>query len=101
MYYYTQIVPMYYFNNTDVEAYAMKKGKQLTGKIVFAVGLLLAAAIYYYITIPAINIHSTGMWAFMIGLVLMIGCAVAVRKLKKSGHMRFTKNGLDIDPGHI
>ena len=79
----------------------MKKGKQLTGKIVFVVGLLLAAAIYYYITIPAINIHSAVMWAFMIGLVLMIGCAVAVRKLKKSGHMRFTKNGLDIDPGHI
>ena len=79
----------------------MKKGKQLTGRIIFVIGLLLAAGIYYYITIPAINIHSTGLWAFMIGLVLMIGCAVAVRELKKSGHMRFSKQGLDIDPGHI
>lgn len=79
----------------------MKKGKQLTGKIVFVIGVLLAAAIYYYITIPAINIHSTGLWAFMIGLVLMIGCAIAFRSLKKSGRMRFTRNGLDISPGEI
>lgn len=79
----------------------MKKSKQIKGRILFALGLILAAAVYYYITIPAINIHSTGMWAFMIGLVLMIGCAIAVRELKKSGHMRFSKHGLDIDPGHI
>ena len=79
----------------------MKKGKQVTGKILFTAGLILAAGIYYYITIPAINIHSTGLWAFMIGLVLMIGCAVALRFLKKSGHIRFTRNGLDIDPGKI
>ncbi len=79
----------------------MKKSKQITGKVVFIIGLLLAAAIYYYITIPAINIHSTGLWAFMIGLVLMLGCALAIRNLKKSGHMRFTRNGLDITPGEI
>ena len=79
----------------------MKSGKQIKGKIIFAVGLILAAAIYYYITIPAINIHSTGLWAFLIGLVLMIGCAVAFYSLKKSGHIRFNRNGLDIDPGRL
>ncbi len=79
----------------------MKKGKQFKGRILFVIGLLIAAAVYYYITIPAINIHSTGLWAFMIGLVLMIGCAIAVRSLKKNGRMKFTKNGLDITPGDI
>lgn len=79
----------------------MKKGKQLKGRILFVLGVLLAGAIYYYITIPAINIHSTGLWAFMIGLVLMIGCACAVLSLKKSGRMKLTKNGLDVSPGEI
>ncbi len=79
----------------------MKKGKQLTGRILFVIGLILAAAVYYYITIPAINIHSTGLWAFMIGLALMLGCAIAFRSLKKSGNVKFTRNGLDINPGEI
>ena len=79
----------------------MKKGKQIKGRILFVLGILLAAAIYYYITIPAINIHSTGLWAFMIGLALMLGCACAVRSLKKKGSIKFTKNGLDINPGDI
>lgn len=79
----------------------MKSGKQIKGRILLVLGLILAAGIYYYITIPAINIHSTGLWAFLIGLVLMIGCAVAVYSLKKSGHIRFNRNGLDIDPGRL
>jgi len=79
----------------------MKKEKQLAGKIIFIIGLLVASAIYYYITIPAINIHSVGLWAFMIGLVLMLGCAVSLYSLKKSGHIRFSRNGLDITPGNI
>ncbi|MBE5880683.1 MAG: CvpA family protein [Lachnospiraceae bacterium] len=73
----------------------------MKSRIIFIVGVLLAAAIYYYITIPAINIHSTGMWAFMIGLVLMIGCAIAIRVAKKKGNVRLTRNGLDISPGDI
>ena len=79
----------------------MKKSKNIKGRIIFIVGVLLAAAIYYYITIPAINIHSTGMWAFMIGLVAMLGCAVAIRSAKKKGSIKFSKNGLDISPGDI
>lgn len=79
----------------------MKKGKQVVGKIIFAVGLLLAAAIYYYITIPAINIHSPGLWAFMISLSFMIGGALALYNLKRNGRMRFTRNGLDITAGKI
>lgn len=32
--------------------------------------ILLAAGIYYYIAIPAINIHASGFWAFLIAVVV-------------------------------
>nr|MBQ8251791.1 CvpA family protein [Lachnospiraceae bacterium] len=75
--------------------------KKLKGKLIFAIALILVTAIYYYVTIPAINIHSTGMWAFMIGLVAMIACALAIAKARKTGSIRMTKQGLDISPGEL
>lgn len=48
--------------------------------------LLLIGGVYYYITIPAINIHSTGMWAFLFTLcifVLIFIMALSVYKGKK------------------
>ncbi len=75
--------------------------KKIKGRIIFGIILLLITAIYYYVTIPAINIHSTGLWAFCIGLVAMIGCALAIRSAKKSGSIRMTKQGLDISPGDL
>lgn len=83
------------------EGEMMKKGKLIKGKIIFCTALILLAGIYYYMAIPAINIHSAGLWAFMIGLVLMLGCAVAIRQTTKKGHVKFTKKGLDISPGDI
>lgn len=79
----------------------MKKGRLIKGKIIFCIVLILLAGIYYYVAIPAINIHSPGMWAFMIGLVLMLGCATAIWKTAKKGHVKLTKKGLDISPGNI
>ncbi len=34
--------------------------------------LLIAAYIYYYITLPAVNIHSPGFWFFIIGALVVI-----------------------------
>lgn len=42
---------------------------------------LLAAFVYYYVTIPAFNIHSVGTWWFIIGAVAIIGFAIEGRKL--------------------
>ncbi len=75
--------------------------KKITHKILFIVLLLIAIAVYYYVTIPAINIHSTGMWAFMIGLVAMIACAVAIYSTKKTGYIRFTSGGLRVSAGDM
>lgn len=37
----------------------MKKGKM---KLLAVVGIILLAAIYYYVALPAINIHSSDFW---------------------------------------
>lgn len=48
---------------------------------VITVVALLAAFVYYYVTIPAFNIHSVGTWWFIIGAVAIIGFAIEGRKL--------------------
>lgn len=51
--------------------------KKIFAKLISLIIVLLAAFIYYYNALPAINIHSPGLWGFMIGLcvlcVLVIG----------------------------
>lgn len=39
---------------------------------------LIAAYIYYYITLPAINIHSPGFWFFLIGGLLVLSIIVGI-----------------------
>ena len=51
-------------------------------KLLLGALLLLAAGVYYYVTIPAFNIHSNGFWLFVISLVVILGCASSVRKLR-------------------
>ena len=46
----------------------MKKGKI---KALLVLLVIVLAGIYYYVTIPAINIHSTGIWIFMIGYFII------------------------------
>ena len=49
-------------------------------KILLALAVILAAAVYYYVTLPAINIHSTGFWIFFIVLVALLLAAYAAKK---------------------
>lgn len=60
--------------------------KSSKGKVVvaaFALVVLIFAAVYYYITLPAINIHASGFWLFIFS-VLLIAILIYVfrRKLK-------------------
>ena len=48
---------------------------------VIIVVALIAAFVYYYVTIPAFNIHSVGTWWFIIGAVAIVGFAVEGRKI--------------------
>ncbi len=52
-------------------------------KIIGAIALILFAAIYYYITLPAINIHASGFWFFiMLLFVVVIAIYILRRKLR-------------------
>lgn len=48
----------------------MKKGKKALYWTIGAAVLLIAVFICYYVTLPAINIHSEGFWFFLMGLIV-------------------------------
>lgn len=58
--------------------------KNLKVKIGLSVLVLLLAGIYYYVTLPAVNIHSAGFWFFVILLIAIVTVTYIVRK-KYSG----------------
>ncbi len=63
-----------------------------TGKKVIAVlALLVAAFIYYYVTLPAINIHSSDFWFFIIFImVIIIGVYIWKKRLGR-GEIKSSK----------
>lgn len=61
-------------------------------KALAAVLILIAAAIYYYVTLPAINIHSTGFWMFIISLVIVLTILFSLRKVKMGFPVREIKS---------
>ena len=55
----------------------MKKGKI---KALLVLLVIVLAGIYYYVTIPAINIHSTGIWIFILFVLVLILAAYTAKK---------------------
>lgn len=53
--------------------------KSRKGKILAVIVVLILAGIYYYVTIPAINIHSSGFWTFLIAVLVLILAYTALR----------------------
>lgn len=58
----------------------MKKGLRY---LIIAVVLLVVAGIYYYVTLPALNIHSAGCWFFVMSLIVIVMVIYALRKALK------------------
>lgn len=54
----------------------MKKGR-LTG-IIFGVIWLVFAALTYYLLLPAINIHSAGLWGYVLGILVLPAIALTL-----------------------
>lgn len=60
----------------------MKKGKKA---VLYAAGVIAAVAavfVYYYIALPAVNIHASGFWFFILAL---IAAMAVIYGLKKAG----------------
>ncbi len=64
--------------------------KHAAKKIMIAVVLVLFLGVYYYITIPAINIHSGGFWQC---LLLLVALLTALYTLTKAGRI-YKKQGV-------
>ena len=52
---------------------------------------IIAAFLYYYVTLPAINIHSSGFWFFLMGAVVAVMLIYMIRKTGKG----IASSGLD------
>ena len=61
---------------TERKWFIMKKW--MRNLILLLIGLA-AAGVYYYVTLPAINIHSTGFWFFIITLLAIVIVAYGIR----------------------
>lgn len=74
----------------------MKKDKKILSKIIIAVVVLLIAGIYYYIKLPALNIHSPGLWKFMLFMVF-VGTLIHFGLQIKKDYDDFGKSALQIN----
>lgn len=61
---------------------------KLKFKLLLTLAAVIAAAVYYYVTIPAINIHSSGFWLFIVSLVLVLAVLLSLKKLKEGQPVR-------------
>ncbi len=57
----------------------MRRGKI---KLLLVLVILLALGLYYYVTLPAINIHSSGLWMVLLALLLLALVFSVGRKIK-------------------
>ena len=60
-------------------------------KIFGVIFLILLAAVYYYITLPAINIHAVGFWMFIMSLLVIVIALYVLRKKIPLTEIRYSK----------
>lgn len=65
----------------------MKKSR----KLFLGIALVLAAGIYYYVALPAINIHSSDVWFFILALLVILAVVYAARKRLGRGEIRSSR----------
>lgn len=72
--------------------------KKVTRNIIITFALLLAAFIYYYVTLPAFNIHSIGTWMFlMAGVAVLTVLAIFQKTLKTHKKIEWEKGKVKVD----
>ncbi len=60
--------------------------KSIKSKLIIALTVIIVLGVYYYVTLPAINIHSTETWIFLI----ILGILGAVAYIKRKRLNRYT-----------
>ena len=70
-----------------------RTNKKMIAKLLIAAAVLLIGAIYYYVKLPALNIHSVGFWKFLLFLIFVGTLLHLMSKLKK-GNIAFSPGGI-------
>lgn len=65
---------------------------KLKTKLLLVFLAAIAASVYYYVTIPAVNIHSTGFWMFIISLVVVLTVLFSARSIRKGASLKEVKS---------
>ena len=65
--------------------------KKIGFKVVGILAAILFAGIYYYVTIPAINIHSVDFWFFLMLLVVVAAIYYIVKKRLRMAEIKESK----------
>ncbi|MDD3368579.1 MAG: CvpA family protein [Lachnospiraceae bacterium] len=58
--------------------------KKVRSKILVIVALLIFLGVYYYVTLPAFNIHAEGFWFALMGIIVILTAFLAFRKYRQS-----------------
>lgn len=61
------------------------------GKLFVAAAVLILAALYYYVTIPAVNIHASGFWVFLLAVMVLILAIYGSRHVHSPAEIRTNK----------
>lgn len=64
--------------------------KKIVRNLLVTLVICAAAFLYYYIALPAINIHSVGTWWFLLGALVVISLILGIHKYRKE-HARMQK----------
>lgn len=67
--------------------------KKITRNTIIVLILLMVAFVYYYITLPALNIHAVETWFFIIGGVVVLSALVIIRRMVKENKKVKVKKG--------
>lgn len=71
--------------------------KKITKYILGILGVAIVAFLYYYVTLPAINIHSQKFWSFIFFAIVIMMVFYVVRKIRKEGAVEVNARRIQID----
>lgn len=74
--------------------------KSVIWKLTAVLAVLIAAGIYYYVTLPAINLHSAGFWGFLIGALVVLVAVFGMWKAHRGEDVRHSV-GLKVGVGIV
>ncbi len=61
--------------------------KKISKKVILLVAVLLLLGVYYYVTLPAINIHAAGFWTTLELLIAFVTIIYAVTQIRKKSKL--------------